>query len=306
MVKMALFDIDGTLRDEREGLPESAVQAVTELKRQGIFVCVCTGRSVGTIYDEVMALEPDGLIAGGGSYIALGQAVLKQQAFEPKQVQACMGWARRYRDAGISMESHREVYMNGIAARMLDASNAEKWRGLTREEQKRAREEGRIICRDNFAACDPKEEPIHKICYWGSREGFGKFKDCFGSCRVVQEDDWHGTRFYELVPEGCDKGTAVRTLCQAAGIRTEETIGFGDGKNDLDFLRVTGISVAMENGAKQVKDMADSVCERPGNHGIYRELMRRKLIKGEERKRYDGAEMVAGRGSVSDLSQKLL
>ena len=289
MVKMALFDIDGTLRDEREGLPQSAVRAVGELKKNGILVCVCTGRSLETIYDEVMALEPDGVIAGGGSYITLGKTVQKQQAFHPEQIQACMEWTARAKHAGISMESHREAYMNGIAARMLSRANAEKWKGFTRKEQERAVRESKIICRDNFTACNPLEEPIHKICYWGSREGFEELRDGLGPCRVVQMDFWSGTRFYELVPEGCDKGTAVRELCVAAGIRPEDTIGFGDGKNDLDFLKVTGISVAMENGAKEVKDMADSICESPARHGIYRELVRRKLIQGEERRRYDGA-----------------
>lgn len=282
MVKMALFDIDGTLRDEREGLPLSAVRAVGELKQNGILVCVCTGRSLETIYDEVMALEPDGVIAGGGSYVTLGKKMLKQQAFLPDQVLRCMEWAARSEQAGISVESHREVYMNGIAARMLSRANAEKWKGFTREEQERAVRESKIICRDNITSCNPLADPIHKICYWGSREGFGELRDCLGSCQVVQTDIWHGMQFYELVPEGCDKGTAVRVLCMEAGIRPEETIGFGDGKNDLDFLKVTGISVAMENGAKEVKDMADSICERPGSHGIYRELVRRKLIQGEE------------------------
>lgn len=289
MVKMAVFDIDGTLRDEREGLPESAVEAVRELKRKGIFVCICTGRGLGTIYDEVMDLKPDGLIAGGGSYIALGETELKRQAFWPEQIQACMRWTVQSEGAGVSMESHRAVYMNGAAARMLSDANAKKWRGLSGAKQERAAKEGKIICRDNFTSCNALEEPIHKVCYWGNREGFEALQGCLGSCRVVQADVWYGTRFYELVPEGCDKGTALRILCRAAGIRTEDTIGFGDGKNDVDFLKVTGISVAMENGAGLVKDMADSICERPGNHGIYRELVRRKLIQGEEGKRYDRA-----------------
>lgn len=289
MVKMAIFDIDGTLRDEREGMPESVVEAVRALKQNGILVCICTGRSLGTIYDEVMDLNPDGLIAGGGSYIALRGIELKRQAFKPEQIQACMRWTVQSEGAGVSMESHREVYMNEIAVRMLSDANAEKWKGLSRRKQERAAMEGKIICRDNFTSCNPLEEPIHKICYWGNREGFEELQDCLGVFRVVQTDLWCGTRFYELVPEGCDKGTALRILCRAAGIRTEDTIGFGDGKNDLDFLKVAGISVAMENGAGLVKEMADSVCERPGNHGIYKELVRRKLIQGEERKRYERA-----------------
>lgn len=289
MVKMALFDIDGTLWDEREGLPESAAKAVMELKRQGILVCICTGRSVGTIYDEVMALQPEGLIAGGGCYIALGGKVLKQQAFETDQVLRCIKWTEESVGAGVSLESQRHVYMNRTAARMIAAANAEKWKGLSRTKQERAARACKIICQDNIAACNPAEDPIHKICYWGSREDFEEFKCRLGSSQIVQADIWSGTPFYEMVPEGCGKGEAVRMMCRAAGIRTEETIGFGDGKNDLDFLDVTGISVAMENGAQQVKDVADSICERPVSHGIYRELVRRKLIKGEEKEQYEGA-----------------
>lgn len=286
MVRMAFFDIDGTLWDEREGLPDSAARAVRELKRQGISVCICTGRSLGTIYDEVMELEPDGMIAGGGSYVSLGGQILKNQVFTAAQIETCLMWGR----AGISLESQKTIYMNSSAAKLLNAANEKKWKGLTRQEKERAQQAGKIICRDNISTCNPATAQIHKICYWGSTEGFRRFRSHLGSCQVVQHDVWCGTVFYELVPKGCDKGAAVALLCREAGIQVTETIGFGDGKNDVDFLKVTGISVAMENGAQEAKDVADRICEPVNRHGIYRELARQGLIRGEGKEQYDGTK----------------
>lgn len=306
MIKMAFFDIDGTLWDERDGLPKSTVEALQELRMGGVAVCICTGRSLGTIYDDVMELELDGMIAGGGTYIALGGKVLRRKAFTKEQAGYCMSVSGRPGSEGISLESSRKVYMDGGAARMLSMANARKWEGMTPEKKTQAMEDGKIICQDNLSTCNPDLEPVHKICYWGSKDGFEEFRHRLGPCRVVQTDDWYGTRFYELVPDGCDKGTAVRLICREAGVRMEETIGFGDGKNDLDFLEITGISVAMENGAAEVKLMADSICECPANHGIYKELIRRGLITGMGKERYDGTEMVAGRGCISNLSQEFL
>lgn len=45
MYKLALFDIDGTLFDEKKGLyPDSAVEALKKLHENGILIGVATGR----------------------------------------------------------------------------------------------------------------------------------------------------------------------------------------------------------------------------------------------------------------------
>ena len=53
----------------------------------------------------------------------------------------------------------------------------------------------------------------------------------------------------------------------------------GDGKNDVDMIRTTGIGVAMEDGDEELKQWADSLCRPAARDGIYRELVRRGIIE---------------------------
>ena len=90
MTKMVIFDIDGTLRDEISGIPDSAKRAVEKLRERRILVYICTGRSVGTIPRDVLELKPDGIIAGGGSYINIGGTEHKRKAFASERIKAVL------------------------------------------------------------------------------------------------------------------------------------------------------------------------------------------------------------------------
>lgn len=66
MTEIIYLDIDGTLRDEREGIPESVVWALNECRKNKIQIVICTGRNQTSIQDDVMKLpwdsrEPDGV-----------------------------------------------------------------------------------------------------------------------------------------------------------------------------------------------------------------------------------------------------
>ena len=54
MVKAIFLDIDGTLRDECSGVPQSAYTAVRMCRERGIRILICTGRNLASIQEEIM------------------------------------------------------------------------------------------------------------------------------------------------------------------------------------------------------------------------------------------------------------
>ena len=53
MTKIIYLDIDGTLRDERLGIPESAETALRICREQGILIVICTGRNqISILYNR--------------------------------------------------------------------------------------------------------------------------------------------------------------------------------------------------------------------------------------------------------------
>ena len=60
----------------------------------------------------------------------------------------------------------------------------------------------------------------------------------------------------ETVSSLADKGRAVTRLAENLGIKREEILAIGDSPNDIGLLETAGISVAMGNAAKEVKDIS--------------------------------------------------
>ncbi|MBO7580819.1 MAG: HAD family phosphatase [Bacteroidaceae bacterium] len=74
--------------------------------------------------------------------------------------------------------------------------------------------------------------------------------------------------FLEIVPEGIDKAKGLEILLDKMGVKREEVIAFGDGYNDRSMMEFAGTSVAMGNGAEEIKNAADFVTRSNNDDGI--------------------------------------
>jgi hydroxymethylpyrimidine pyrophosphatase-like HAD family hydrolase len=107
--------------------------------------------------------------------------------------------------------------------------------------------------------------------------------------------DWHVILNKEAVmvlPRGVSKATGLGAALRELEIRVEDTVAVGDAENDLDFLRICGLAVAVGNALDEVK--AAATVTMTGEHGNgVRELVDRllagELTAGGERSR-DAAE----------------
>ena len=82
----------------------------------------------------------------------------------------------------------------------------------------------------------------------------------------------------DLIPNGVGKDTGIREVCERFGISREETMGFGDGQNDLVMLKYVGTAVAMDNAADNVKAAADYVTLTTEEGGITKALQHFGLL----------------------------
>ena len=67
MSKILFIDVDGTLVDYTNHLPESAVTAIRKARANGHRVYICTGRSRAEVYANIWDIGIDGMIGGNGS-----------------------------------------------------------------------------------------------------------------------------------------------------------------------------------------------------------------------------------------------
>lgn len=278
MVEIIYLDIDGTLRDEQEGIPQSTIKAMEECRKKALRIILCTGRNPASVQADVQALQTDGMISGGGCYICLTGKRRKTVQFAAPELESILKAAQK-EDMFLSLEGETQIYMDRQAALFYRRDFEQKILTLQPGERERVRAQNGIRYREGFSLFKPEKDRIHKICAWGSREAAGQLSEGLKeSAQVIQKKEWNGLWYLELLPKGCSKGSAVEWVNRELGVLKENTMSFGDSENDIDMLEATGISVALGNGVPALKKIADCVCEPLLEDGIYKELMRRKII----------------------------
>ncbi|MCH1949613.1 HAD-IIB family hydrolase [Enterocloster sp. OA13] len=281
MIKAVFLDIDGTLRDERHGIPASAVQAIGMCRESGIQVVICTGRNLASIQPDVKALTVDGIIAGGGCLILEEGRVRKNLFFQYEEIKEMIHVLVR-KEVPFALESQQGIFMNKAASLWFRKDFERKLEGLEPWERQRRREENGIRYEDNMAWYRPGHDAIHKVCIWSpmdEREEMEGMASRAGT--IVQQGGLDGRWYLEVLPPGCTKGEAIREWCRMKAVSPSDTISFGDGRNDIEMILSTGIGVAMADGDPELRKRADAVCGTAMEDGIYRELVRRGIISME-------------------------
>ena len=79
----------------------------------------------------------------------------------------------------------------------------------------------------------------------------------------------YDTKFaIHLTDPTVDKGSSLEMVATDLGIQTDEILAIGDSENDIEFLRVVGMKVAVRNADKELKALADYVTENSYGNGV--------------------------------------
>ena len=92
MRKIVFLDVDGTLVDYHNRIPESAVIAIRKARENGHKVFVCTGRSRAEMQPELWEIGLDGMIGGNGSYVEYDNQVIMHQMLSEEDSKAIVDW----------------------------------------------------------------------------------------------------------------------------------------------------------------------------------------------------------------------
>ena len=83
----------------------------------------------------------------------------------------------------------------------------------------------------------------------------------------------------EMTDKNATKGFAVKGLCDALGLSSENVMCFGDGENDCSMLEFADYSFAMANGTDLVKSTAKFITDTNDNAGVAKAI--KKYVFGE-------------------------
>lgn len=276
MKKALFFDVDGTITHNSCGLPQTAVDAIRQARKNGHLCFLCTGRPYGIVPDPVIEIGFDGAVCGSGCMVRAGEEYLLEKYIDVDVVKGFVSLLDSM-NLPYNFEAFSKAYQNTQMAHINQCQQDEELEGnpCGREFIERF-EKFKWI--DNMSEYD-FSIPITKICFRASEEDLKVVRECADKRLILNthSGEFMGMRHTEVIQTGFDKGNGVEMLLLHFNISKENSIGFGDSMNDVDMFKNVGYSVAMGNCAPKLRELADFVTLPVWDDGLKKALEKLEL-----------------------------
>jgi Cof subfamily protein (haloacid dehalogenase superfamily) len=249
---MAL-DLDGTILDLRLNLDPRDVEALGRIIRAGVTVVACTGRPFPGALPWVKKLGLEGPIVcyQGAEVRMLDGTTILDHGVRHDLAMEVINFAR---DRGLHVQAYRD-----------DRLIVERDRPEAHEYADHAGMEIHVVG-DLDAAMGPTTPKLVIVSTAQTLEAL----------LPVARKRWEGRlnvatstpTYLEFTSIESDKASALAFLCERLGIRQDQSVAVGDGRNDASMIAWAGLGVAVEGSEPEVIAAADRTIPGPGRGGI--------------------------------------
>lgn len=257
MIKAVFLDFDGTIFSHRsDRIPVSTIDAMKRLREHGVLSFLCTGRSFPELKQfDISGIRFDGMILCNGQLAldAEGETIYEKPVTGILREELLRMFEERRLPVYIATKE--DLVLNFVNDFIIDVQTS-------------------------INSQVPGVKPYHGeefyagCIFMDNEEAHAEVNALKKHAEVTY---WHEGAV-DVVPYGVSKASGIDELLKMYGIAPEETMGIGDGDNDIEMFRHCGIAVAMGNSPQFVKDAADYVTDDIDEDGLYNALKHFELI----------------------------
>ncbi|PKM52122.1 MAG: hypothetical protein CVV02_03790 [Firmicutes bacterium HGW-Firmicutes-7] len=264
MKKIIFIDIDGTLLDIKTGIPHSSVQAIRKARKKGHKIFVCTGRARSQVGPSILNIGFDGCVYSAGTVVEVGEQRVYMDKLDAQMV-ASIVKDLEHMGIGYILEGYDYCYVNQIAADYFSGIHKD----AVTDETVSYINERKIKTIQEY---EPRDI-INKLSFFAHHQDeILKIKDLYGA-----KFDFmiHESKPSEMIPAeltlpGISKASGMDIVLDCLAARLEQTISFGDSRNDMEMVEHANLGICMGNGINALKEIADHVTDTLQNDGIYK------------------------------------
>lgn len=255
-IKIAFFDIDGTLIDMGlKRMTDPVKRTLLQLQNRGVRLCIATGRGPMTL-PKIEGVSFDAFLTFNGSYCYDAEGDIFSNPIPAKDVQtvihnahglgrtACV--ATKTKLGADGWEKNLSDYFDIVNLKLETAPDFEN-----------------LVQQD-----------VYQILVGSCPEEYERLIQGAHGAKIAA---WWN-RGVDVIPSSGGKGIGVEKILARYGLDKSQAIAFGDGNNDIEMLQAVGTGVAMGNGSAELKAVAAAVCPKVTEDGIYRYCLENGLI----------------------------
>lgn len=253
--RMVALDVDGTVVDRDGVLAPEMADAIGRVLAAGVPVVLATGRAWHSTREvvELLGLPTGPTVCSNGAVIVSypPQEILQAVTFDPREVierveSFAPGTLIAVEEIGRGFRLNEHFPEGDLTGELVVQS----------AEELGAEPVTRVILRD------PRR----------SMDDFVALAEHLGLQGVTYFVGW--SAWLDIAPEGVNKATALAQVAADLGVRAEDVLAAGDGRNDIEMLRWAGRGIALAEAPPEVQEAADAVSVPFADGGIVPELLR--------------------------------
>lgn len=255
-IKAFAADIDMTLSDKGDPLPDVTKKALIELHNRGILLGLATGREItdteknrGKIWE--LPFEFDFVVGmnGGMVYDRVHNRSYSMDMMSIEESKDILTYL-------MPLIKEHEIAVNAEGNGLRNAMN------IGPELIESAKRHGFFFVDKTGDIDGFCEKPIYKLLLRTTEEVSSilrsmihdRYKDKYQTVETFPGS-------IEIMYSGIDKGSGLKMYCEWNNIDIQNVIAFGDNENDNTLLQASGWGVCLKNGNPETKKIADDITE---------------------------------------------
>ncbi|HOK63234.1 MAG TPA: Cof-type HAD-IIB family hydrolase [Soehngenia sp.] len=261
-IKLVAIDMDGTLLNDRGEVSSETIEALKAAQRKNVEIVISTGRVLKSAlyFGEKLGLKSHTIASNGAIITDRDLRIIYNSPLDKQTIKTVVEIAK---EENIYFHFYNEnTYFSNKYIKEID-----KYYNSSKERLK-----GQNINFELFDDVDEiinqKDINIYKFLFIDDDlDKLNKVRDRLRKIEGVNISK-SGINNIELTRRDVSKGQALQYVSSLLGIEKSEIMSIGDNDNDLSMLERAGISVAMGNAEKEIKEIADFVTKTNNEDGV--------------------------------------